>query len=58
MQIVYWVWLTISIFFAHWLTDIAGLEEYASREKIGFLVLFFVYMVVMILFDIIWNVVV
>jgi uncharacterized membrane protein YecN with MAPEG domain len=59
MNPIYWIWLTLSIFVAHKLTEWLGLEDYAMKEKtIGYVILFFVYMVVLIFFDIIWNVVV
>jgi hypothetical protein len=58
MPIVYWVWMTISIFVAHWLTDIAGIEQYATKEKFGYVLLFLVYFIVLIFFDIIWGAVV
>lgn len=52
MVIIYWIWMTISIFVAHYVTDIAGIENYAMKKKIlGGLILFLVYMAFLILFN-------
>jgi hypothetical protein len=51
----YFLWLTVSIFVAHWITDITGLEQYAVKNRIGYIPLFLTYTLFLIIFDWLWR---
>jgi hypothetical protein len=55
IYIAYFIWLTVSIFVAHEVTGVTGLEAYAVKNRIGFIPLFLVYTLFLILFDWLWN---
>ena len=52
--VFYFLWLTVGIFVAHWVTDVTGLEQYAVKKVMGFVPLFLVYTLFLAIFDWLW----